>query len=279
MTYNLRGKVALVTGAGGERGFGRAMAVRLAREGARVAVGDLVANPHGAGEHDWQGLSSVVEEISNAGGDAMAVTGDVSDSAAVARMVREVVARFDQVDILVANAGAPEGPDHVPVVDLDEEVFDRVLRVNLKGTFLCCREVARHLVERGEGGRIIVMSSLAGKRGMARYAAYSSSKFALIGLTQSLAHELGPYKVTVNAICPGFAITERALDVAGSLRSPGTTVESQLASMIAKRESASPLGRVTEAEDVAKMAAFLASDQAGYLTGLSLSVAGGEVMM
>jgi meso-butanediol dehydrogenase / (S,S)-butanediol dehydrogenase / diacetyl reductase len=278
MTYDLGGKVALVTGAGGERGFGRAIARRLAAEGARVAVSDLVANPHGAGDNDWQGLASVVREIVDGGGEAMAVTGDVSDSAAVAQMVREVVERFGQVDILVANAGAPEGPDHVPVVDLDEEVFDQVLRINLKGTFLCCREVARHLVERGEGGKIIVMSSLAGKRGMPRYAAYSSSKFALIGLTQSLAHEMGPYGVNVNAICPGFAITERALDVAGSLRAPETSLESHLDAMIAQREAASPLGRVTTAQDVAGVAAFLASSESDYLTGLALPVSGGEVM-
>lgn len=273
--YSLAGKVALVTGAGGERGFGRAIAVRLATEGAAVAVSDLVANPRGSGA--WNGLASVVEEIEAGGGHAMQATADITDATSVADLVASVIDRYGKLDILVANAGAPEGPDHVPVVDLDEDVFDLVQRVNVRGTFLCCREVARHLVARGEGGKIIIMSSLAGKRGMPRYAAYSSSKFALIGLTQSLAGELGAHGINVNAMCPGFALTERSDDVAGSLRDPGVTVEDHLAGMITQRSAAAPLGRMTEAEDVAKIAAFLASAESDYLTGLALPIAGGEV--
>jgi NAD(P)-dependent dehydrogenase (short-subunit alcohol dehydrogenase family) len=206
------------------------------------------------------------------------VTADISNSVSVVAMVSEVVARLGTIDIFVANAGAREGPDHVPVVDLDVAVFDHVQRINVRGTFLCCREVARHQVSRGNGGKIIVISSLAGKRGAARYAAYSASKFALIGFTQSLAAEMGPYGVNVNAICPGFSITERATDVASSLRDADTTTEEQIERMTRQRVAAAAMGRITEAEDVANLAAFLASLEADYLTGLALPVSGGEVM-
>ena len=276
--YSLEGKVALVTGAGGQHGFGRAIATRLAREGADVAVSDLVDVSYTLKRDGWGGLSAVVSEIEALGRRALSVTADISSSASVTAMVNEVVAKLGAVDIFVANAGAREGPDHVPVVDLDVDVFDHVQRINVRGTFLCCREVARHQVERGNGGKIIVISSLAGKRGVARYAAYASSKFALVGFTQSLAAEMGPYGVNVNAICPGFSITERATDVAGSLRGDDTTTEQQIERMTRQRVAAAAMGRITEAKDVANLAAFLASSESDYLTGLALSVSGGEVM-
>ncbi|MCI0815633.1 MAG: SDR family NAD(P)-dependent oxidoreductase, partial [Chloroflexi bacterium] len=157
--YDLSGKVALVTGAGGERGFGRAIATRLAREGADVAVNDVAANPHGAGSGGWGGLDAVAREIEDGGRGALAVVADVSDSAQVDAMVAQVLDRFGRIDILVNNAGSRPGRDRVPVVELSEEAFDEVQRVNVKGTFLCSRAVARHMLERGGGGKIIVISS------------------------------------------------------------------------------------------------------------------------
>ena len=276
--YDLSGKVALVTGAGGERGFGRAIATRLAREGADVAVNDVASNPYGAGAAGWGGLDAVAREIEDAGHGALAVVADVSDSAQVDGMVAQVLDRFGRIDILVNNAGSRPGRDRVPVIELSEEAFDEVQRVNVKGTFLCSRAVARHMVERGGGGKIIVISSIAGKRGLAWYAAYSASKFALIGFTQALAHELGPAGVNVNAICPGLAETERALHIAEAVRPEGTSAEEQLARMVLDRRATNPLGRITEAGDVANVAAFLASGESDFLTGLAVTVAGGDVM-
>ena len=276
--YDLSGKVALVTGAGGEHGFGRAIANRLAQEGADVAVNDVSPNPYGAGSGEWGGLEAVGREIEVGGRGALSVVADVSDGASVDAMVAQVLDRFGRIDILVNNAGSRPGPDRVPVVELTEEAFDEVQRVNVRGTFLCCRAVARHMLERGGGGKIIVISSVAGKRGVARYAAYSASKFALIGFTQSLAQELGPSGVNVNAICPNLAETERALHIADAVRPEGTTAEAQLAQMVRDRSAANPLGRIAEVGDVARVAAFLASSESDYLTGLALSVSGGDVM-
>ena len=262
--YDLSGKVALVTGAGGEHGFGRAIANRLADEGADVAVNDVRENPYGPDAAEWGGLGAVAREIEAKGRKSMPVIADVSDAAAVDCMVADVIDRLGRIDILVANAGSRPGPDRVPVVELTEEAFDEVQRVNVKGTFLCCRALARHMIERGGGGKIVVISSNAGKRGIARYAAYSASKFALIGFTQSLANEMGEYGVNVNAICPGLAQTERAMLIANALRPEGVSTEEQLATMVSTRGASNVMGRITETQDIAKMAAFL------YIVGVGL---------
>lgn len=275
--YGLQGKVALVTGAGGERGFGRAIANRLAREGADVAVNDVAPNPYGGGAGGWGGIEAVAGEIAAAGRGALALVGDVANAADVDRMTRETIARFGRLDILVCNAGSRPGPDRVPLVDLAEEAFDEVQRVNVRGTFLCARAAARHMIERG-GGKIIIIASTAGKRGMPRYAAYTASKFALVGFTQSVAHELGPHGVNVNAICPGLAETERAAFIADAVRPASETGEAHLRRMVAERAAANPMGRIAETDDVARMAAFLASSESDYLTGLAVSVSGGDVM-
>lgn len=275
--YGLEGKVALVTGAGGERGFGRAIANRLAREGADVAVNDVASNPYG-GAGGWGGLEAVAGEIAAAGREALPLVGDVANADDVDRMTRETIARFGRLDVLVCNAGSRPGPDRVPLVDLAEEAFDDVQRVNVRGTFLCARAAARHMIERGGGGKIIIIASTAGKRGMPRYAAYAASKFALVGFTQSVAHELGPHKVNVNAICPGLAETERVAFIADAVRDASETGEAHLRRMVAERAAANPMGRITETEDVARMAAFLASSESDYLTGLAVSVSGGDVM-
>ena len=276
--YDLEGKVAPVTGAGGERGFGRAIANRLAVEGADVAVNDIRDNPYGPDPGEWGGLGAVVKEIEAKGRRSMQVLADISDSPAVDAMVGEVIERLGKIDILVANAGSRPGPDRVPVIELSEEAFDEVQRVNVRGTFLCCRAVALHMVERGGGGKIAVISSNAGKRGIARYAAYSASKFALVGFTQSRAQEMGEYGVNVNAICPGLAETERAIHIANAPRGEEVSAEDELAAMVLQRSKANALGRITETRDIANTAAFLSSDQSDYLTGLAISVSGGDVM-
>ena len=187
--YNLNGKVALVTGAGGEHGIGRAIATRLAKEGADVIISDVVSNPYAYDSSDWEGAPSVGREIEALGRQAVTILADVSDADQVDSLVNEGVERFGRIDIFVSNAGSRPGPDRVPVVELEEKAWDTVHRVNLKGTFLCCRAVARHMINRGKGGKIITMSSMLGKQGSVRCAAYAASKFGVIGFTQALAQE------------------------------------------------------------------------------------------
>ena len=276
--YNLNGKVALVTGAGGKNGIGRAIATRLAKEGADVAVNDITEHPYAADQADWQGLPDVVREIEAMGQRAISVVADVADAEQVKEMVDQTVAHFGKIDILVNNAGTIAGKDRVPVVDLAEEDWDRVQRVNVKGVFLCSQAVARHLITQGTGGKIINMSSVTGKRGSARFSAYSASKFAVIGFTQSLACELAPYQVNVNAICPGLVDTERFGHLASVLMPENLSPDEQLSEYARRSEAAVPIGRLAEGADVAKMAAFLASDEAAYLSGVSITVSGGTVM-
>ena len=276
--YNLNGKVALVTGAGGKNGIGRAIAMRLAQEGADVAVNDIAEHPYAADQTDWQGLPDVVREIEAMGRDAISVVADVTDAEQVKEMVDKTVAHFGKIDILVNNAGTKAGKDRVPVVDLTEEDWDRVQQVNVKGVFLCSQAVARHLIAQGTGGKIINMSSVTGKRGSARFAAYSASKFAVIGFTQSLACELAPYQVNVNAICPGLVETERFEHLASVLMPDNLSADEKLSEYARRSEAAVPIGRLAEGADVAKMAAFLASDEAAYLSGVSITVSGGTVM-
>ena len=276
--YNLTGKVALVTGAGGKNGIGRAIATRLAQEGADIAVNDITEHPYAADEKEWHGLPDVVHEIEAMGQRAISVVADVSDAKQVAEMVDKTVAHFGKIDILVNNAGTKADKDRVLVVDLAEADWDRVQRVNVKGVFLCSQAVARHLVKQGTGGKIINISSVTGKQGSARYAAYSASKFAVIGFTQSLAHELAPSRVNVNAICPSLVDTERVGHLAAALMPEDLSPDEQRAEFARRNVASVPLGRLAEGEDVAKMAAFLASDEAAYLTGLAVTVAGGSMM-
>ena len=274
--YNLSGKVALVTGAGGERGIGRAIATRLAKEGADVIVNDIVANP--ANMAGWDGLPEVVREIEVLGRQSMSIIADVSDANQVHNMIRQVLERFGHIDILVNNAAAPAGRDRVPVVDLEEDAWDLVQNVNVKGTFLCCKTVARAMIDRGEGGKIINISSTSGERGVARYAAYCASKFAVIGFTQSLALELAPHRINVNAICPGLVETERVDGMAAVLKTEGMSTEEYREKMIEQATLTTPLGRIGQTSDVAKVAASLASSESDYLTGLSINVSGGSLM-
>lgn len=277
--YNLQGKIALVTGAGGERGIGRAIALRLAQEGADVALNDIHATS--APGSNWGGMAQVVDEIKALGRRSAGIAADIGDAAQVQAMIDRVVATFGRIDILVNNAGARAGRDRVPVVELDEADWDRVQRINSKGTFLCSRAAARAILagpHSPRGGRIINIASTAGKNGSARYAAYCASKFAVVGFTQSLAQELAPHGINVNAICPSLIVTERIDDIASALAPSNVTAEEQRAALMARAAALSPIGRMAEIGDVAALAAFLASSESNYLTGLAISVAGGSQM-
>jgi len=276
--YGLEGKVALVTGAGGENGIGRSIATRLALEGADVVVNDLTINPYEDRPGSWGGGTQVVNEVIAMGRKSMAITADVSNSNQVQAMVDQALEQFGRIDILINNAGSRPGGDRKPVVDVLEEDFDLVQRVNVKGTFLVSQAVARHMIKRGGGGKIISMSSRAGKTGTATYAAYCASKFAVIGFTQSLALELAEHHIMVNAICPGLVDTERVDYIAAAMAPEGQSAIEYRADMVRDRAAAVPLGRLAIAADIAKTAAFLASSESDYLTGQSINVAGGYEM-
>ena len=272
--YGLEGKVALVTGAGGENGMGRGIATRLAQEGADVIVNDFTATPYP--DRPWPGVSAVVEEIEALGRRSKAIIADVSNSAQVQAMFEEAIGDFGKIDIVVSNAGSRPGGDRKPVVEVTEEDFDLVQRVNVKGTWLVCQAAARHMIARGGGGRIITMSSRAGKTGTATYAAYCASKFAVIGITQSLALEVAQYGITVNAICPGLVDTERVDFIAAATAPEGQSAMEHRAFMVRDRQTTIPLGRLAVAADIARLAAFLSSDEADYVTGQAINMAGGH---
>ena len=276
----LDGKVAMVTGSGGQRGFGRAIARRLAAEGADLVLTDVtpagtrvVAAKPATG---WRGLEAVAEEVRETGRRAVTALVDVRAADQVKRAVELADRTFGRIDVLVNNAAAPPGADRVPVVELPEEAWRAILETNLTGTYLCSKAVAGLMLARGTPGRIINMSSNCGKVGYARLAAYCASKFGVIGFTQALAMELAPHGITVNAICPGSADTDR-LDFLGR-RPDGGYDEALRARAIAERSAQIPLQRVATAEDVAELAAFLASDAAGYVTGQAINLAGGVIM-
>ena len=173
--YDLNGKTAVVTGAGGRHGIGRAIAVRLANEGADVVVTDIPASQDAIRAEDrregWKGMDSVVEEIQGLGRNAMGLFSDVSDSAQVDDMIKQVLDRFGKIDILVNNAGSRPGKDRVLVVELEEEAFDDVQRVNVRGTYLCSRAAARHMISRGgrrQDHQYLVWGGQAGHRPLRR---------------------------------------------------------------------------------------------------------------
>jgi NAD(P)-dependent dehydrogenase (short-subunit alcohol dehydrogenase family) len=276
----LAGKVAMITGSGGEHGFGRAMARRLAGAGADLVLTDVAATGTVVVKtkpaSGWGGLEAVAEEVRQTGHRAITALVDVRSADQIRAAVDRALRDFGRIDILVNNAAAPPGKDRAPVVELSEDAWDVVLDTNLKGTFLCAKISAAAMLHRGIRGRIINISSDNGKLGQANMAAYCASKFGVIGFTQSLAMELAPAGITVNAICPGPAETDR-MDYLGR-RADGSFDAQLRAEAIEKQGASIPLGRVAAPDDVAEVAAFLASEAAGYITGQAINVSGGMIM-
>ena len=281
--YDLSGKVALVTGTSNKRGLGCGIALRLARDGANVVVNDKYRAPENPDPRDreegWRGLDSVVKEIEALGCQALAITADVSNNSEVNDMVEKAVERFGKIDILVNNAGvlgSTMGP--IPIVDLTEEDWARVLAINLTGVFLMCKAVAKQMIKQGYGGRIINISSVAGKRGNAGEGAYCASKAGVISLTQVLAQELGRYNINVNAVCPGMIATwgSRGKKIYEAMKQ-GLGEDEAIMKVYADtgRLQFIPLGRPGNVEEPANMVAFLASNQSDYMTGQAINVCGG----
>jgi NAD(P)-dependent dehydrogenase (short-subunit alcohol dehydrogenase family) len=269
----LENKVAIVTGCARERGIGRAIAMRLAQEGAHVVVADYCRSmPEypDAKFGQMEELEGVAAEIRKLGRRSLAVKVDVTDEAEVAQMAAAAMKEFGQVDILCNNAGGGVGGG--PVIQQTLDSWNRTVGVNLTGTFLCAKHVAPKIIAGGRGGRIINTASIAGKRGGPMMAAYSAAKHGVIGLTRSLALELGAFKITVNAVCPGFVETqlfEGLINMVGSTRNMNR--EQVLKTFVQQV----PMGRMETGEDVANVVAFLASEDGGYMTGQALNICGG----
>ena len=274
--YDLDGKIAIVTGAGSEKGLGRAIALRLAREGAHVVVTDKPAcRPHGSNTiGGWKGIESVRDDIMALGRKSMALACDVASSKEVDQLVAEVVASLGQIDILVNNAGLYR---YMDIVDMSDELWAAHLAVNLTGAFYCLRAVARNMVIHNEGGRIINISSLNGKTPTGTsQSAYCTSKFGLIGFTQSAAMELARHNILVNAVCPGLVETDlHNEDFKMAAEQKKTSIEDVSRQKHEGVKARVPLGRLGVPDDVAKMVAFLCSNEAGFITGQAINVNGG----
>jgi len=256
----LHGKVAIVTG--GARGLGRAVAERLASEGTAVCVMSL----------HQESAEAAARDIAGAFGMAIAVSGDVSIEDDVRTCVERTVAAFGRLDIMVNNAGVIAVDS---VLDTSVEEWDRVVAINLRGTFLGCREAARQMIRQGEGGRILNCSSGAGRRGTAMVAAYVASKFGIIGLTQSLAVELAKHRITVNAYCPGHVTSTDMWDfLAGRFGELNGMAPADVKRNVVHE---APLDRAGTPQEIAGLVAYLASDEASFVTGESVLIDGGLV--
>jgi 3-oxoacyl-[acyl-carrier protein] reductase/meso-butanediol dehydrogenase/(S,S)-butanediol dehydrogenase/diacetyl reductase len=278
----LDGKVALITGAGGMKGIGRATALKLASLGADLVLSDVKRAPENLPPQEvaagWRSIESVAKEVEALGRRCHTIWCDLTVSAQIEAMAKEAAARFGHIDILVNNARAIIGRDRVPVTELAEDVWQQFLAINTTAVFLVTKYVAPYMIKQGGGGRIVNIASDASKRGRATMAAYTTSKFAVLGLTQSSALDLAPHQITVNAVCPGTVNTDRLnYWEQAQARAQGVQPEEFRRQIVANSAKATPLGRVAESEDVANLVAFLASDDASFITGQAYNVNGGTL--
>jgi 3-oxoacyl-[acyl-carrier protein] reductase/meso-butanediol dehydrogenase/(S,S)-butanediol dehydrogenase/diacetyl reductase len=276
----LEGKVALITGAGGMRGVGRAATLKLAALGADIAITDVRRDPDNLPPAEvrlgWRSIDSVTEEVQALERRCLPIYCDLGQSDQIQDMVNQVIERFGRIDILVNNARAIIGRDRVPVTELSEDVWHHFLAINTTAVFLCTKMAGREMVRLGNGGRIINIASNAGKQASAMGTAYSASKFAVLGITQASALDLAPYGITVNAVCPGPINTDRmSYWERDRAAERGISLEEFRSGVVTEAGQRTPLGRIAEAEDIANMVAFLSSEDASFITGQAYNVNGG----
>lgn len=248
MKVDLSGKVAIVTGA--SRGIGRAIALALARDGADI----LVNARSNIGE-----ARKVAGKIESMGRRVLVILADVSNKEDVDNMVKKTIEVFGKIDILVNNAGVVGST--VPIQELKEEDWDRIISVDLKGTFLCCKAVVPHMINR-RSGKIVNISSIAGKEGNANMTAYSAAKAGIIGFTKALSEEVARYGIRVNCVCPALIETELA-----------ERMDKQQAEYL---KSKIPLSRLGKPEEVAELVKFLVSDASDFIAGQAYNIDGGR---
>jgi len=250
MDLGLQGKVALITGAGSQVGFGKAIALTLAKEGCDIVAADI----------DLEGARKTATEVESLGRRALAVRGDITSGQEVNDMVKLALDNFGKIDILVNNAGVTR--DNL-FIRMKEEDWDQVMDINLKGVFLCTKAVVRKMIKQ-KHGRIINLASVVGVVGNPGQANYCASKAGVIGLTKSLAKEIAGKNITVNAIAPGFIETDMTKVL------PENVKESMLEVI--------PMKKYGKPEDIANLVVFLSSDNANYITGQVIHVDGGMAM-
>ena len=265
---DLSGKVAIITGAGRLRGIGRAAAVALAQDGADIVITGTGRSPDSFPEDEkqvgWKDIESTAEQVRDLGRECLPLICNAADSNDVNSVVKQTMDKFGRVDILVNNAAFARAEDRVPVVDMDDEIFKKVIDIKVIGGYLFAKAVAKILIAQDQGGQIINLSSTAGRQGSARTSAYNTANFALHGFTQALAQELAPNQITVNAVCPGPVTTAR-MDVLGDKGWEATL-------------SRIPMGRAATDEDIAGVVRWLCSPEASLITGQHININGGTVM-
>ena len=275
-TEGLKGKVALVTGAARYRGIGRAIALRLADDGADIVICARPRSPESYPAHErdigWQGVESLAKEIEQKGRRALALECDVTQKQQVVAMIDSIASHYGRLDIIVNNAGVPSEAGASPILDTDEDVWYQTMDVNVNGVFLVSKYGGRLMRDSNNGGAIVMIASLAGRVGLEDYGAYCASKFGVIGFTQQLALELARTGIRVNCVSPGSHDTDM-MDgtIARATQKhqlPDGAFREQLQNFI-------PMGRQGDVSELASVVSFVCSKDASYVTGQTINVDGG----
>jgi 3-oxoacyl-[acyl-carrier protein] reductase/meso-butanediol dehydrogenase/(S,S)-butanediol dehydrogenase/diacetyl reductase len=257
--------------------MGHAVASRFAEKGASLVILDKYSAPKSyfSGDEGWGGLDEVADEIKSLGREALALVADINSSQEVETAIAKTLDKFGKIDILVHCAGT-RGPMNVPIVDLDEKIWREVVDVNLTGTFIIAKAVARSMIEKGRGGKIVLISSLAANRGVPGSGSYCASKWGVLGLMKTMALELAQHKINVNAINPGTFGTHLRDDFyVQQAKAEGITVDEVRERHNKQLTEKIPLGRMGVPNDIADLAFYLVTDQSSYITGQAIDICGG----
>jgi NAD(P)-dependent dehydrogenase (short-subunit alcohol dehydrogenase family) len=272
----LNGKVALITGAARFRGIGRAIALRLAVDGADIVICGRPRTPDAFPAHEqemgWQGVNSLAREIEAKGRRALALDCDVTRKDQVMAMIGTIKSEFGRLDIIVNNAGVPSEAGASPILETDEDVWYQTMDVNVNGVFLISKYGGRLMRDCGNGGAIVMIASLAGRVGLQDYGAYCASKFGVIGFTQQLALELAQTGIRVNCVSPGSHDTDM---MDGTIARTTETHQLPEGSFREQLENFIPMGRQGDVSELASVVSFMCSKDASYVTGQTINVDGG----